>query len=90
MSASIRPPSCPSDRSMPGTTGRPRADRPASQDARTVSCCTPHRESGMSGSIVGAIPGTFIVVGIVVLERDPAGVRRLALLFFKKNIGSDE
>ncbi len=43
----------------------------------------------MSVSMVGAIPGTFIVVGIVVL-----GVVLLAyavyFFFFKKNIGSDE
>jgi len=43
----------------------------------------------MSVSMVGAIPGTLIVVGIVVL-----GVVLLAyavyFLFFKKNLGSDE
>jgi hypothetical protein len=43
----------------------------------------------MSVSMVGAIPGTLVVIGIVVL-----GVVLLAyaiyFLFFKKNVGSDE
>lgn len=43
----------------------------------------------MSGSMVGAIPGTFIVVGIVVLGVILLGYA-VYFLFFKKNIGSDE
>jgi hypothetical protein len=48
-----------------------------------------YREDGMSVSIVGAVPGTLLVIGLVVL-----GVVLLAyavyFFFFKKNIGADE
>jgi hypothetical protein len=43
----------------------------------------------MSTTVVGAIPGTFFVVGIVVLGVILLGYA-VYFLFFKKNIGSDD
>jgi hypothetical protein len=47
------------------------------------------REERMSLSMVGAVPGTLIVIGIVVLGVVLLGYA-VYFLFFKKNLGSED